>query len=73
MYHDDTLHCPECKEVRTMKVMQGSSFVHEKVLCYWRRKKCLFCGHIMKSVEVPADRLNNFYTMPQDEVMTNGS
>ena len=73
MSHNDALNCPECENVRKMKVMQGSAFIHEGILAYWRRKKCAFCGYTMKTVEVPADRLADIVTAPEASEMTNGS
>lgn len=73
MSHSDALNCPECEEVRKMKVVQGSMFIHEGVLAYWRRKKCAFCGYTMKTVEVPADRVADFHSDPAASEMTNGS
>lgn len=64
---DDSLFCPDCET--KLKVMQGASFVHEHLLCYWRRKKCLTCGYMMKTVEVPAASVHTIINEPDDKVM----
>lgn len=64
---DDALNCPNC-EVK-MNVVQGAAFIHENVLCYWRRKRCRKCGRLEKTVEVPAGTLNLFQTKPDPKDM----
>lgn len=53
-----------------MRTMQGAAFFHENKLLYWRRKKCPKCGHIQKTVEVPADILTSFVTKPTSAEMS---
>ena len=69
MSHNDAVNCPE-HDTQKMKIVQGAPFIHEGVLAYWRRKKCLKCGHIMKTVEVPADCVASFFTNPRTGEMS---
>ncbi len=59
-------------ESKKLKVMQGAPFIHEGVVCYWRRKKCPITGEIVRTVEVPVDCLDRFHTRPEAKDMSNG-
>lgn len=65
---DDAVFCPTCET--KMKTVQGASFLHENQLLYWRRKKCLNCGWLQKTVEVPAENLPFFHTAPSSKEMS---
>ena len=70
---DNAIHCPECqKEDKQLKmgVIQGAAFIHENVVCYWRRRKCRRCGFTAKTVEAPADTLHLFLHEPQSKEMS---
>lgn len=68
---DDAINCPNPNhDDQKLSVSQGAPFIHEGVLCYWRRKKCPICGFMTKTVEVPAERLTGFHATPTSREMS---
>lgn len=65
----DAVFCPECEDMPKMKTMQGAAMPWEGVMVYWRRKKCPSCKLIIKTLEVPADRLPTFQAVPESKEM----
>lgn len=63
-------HCNECDTDRKLKTVQGAPFIWERRVLYWRRKKCLDCGALQKTIEVPAESLPWFNTMPESRDMS---
>lgn len=61
--------CNECDSDNKLRTMQGAAFIHEGRMLYWRRKKCLDCGELQKTVEVPVESLSHFHTVPQNKDM----
>lgn len=49
---------------KKLKVVQGAPFIHEGVMCYWRRKRNPETGELIWTVEVPAEALHQFKTEP---------
>lgn len=64
----DAVNCPDCEDQK-MGVMQGAPFIWQNFLCYWRRRKCPKCGHMHKTVEVPANALRDFHVNPESKDM----
>lgn len=44
------LHCPECG-AKAFNTMQGGNSVYFGGT-YWRRKKCMACGHLVQTYEI---------------------
>lgn len=55
---------------RKLKVVQGAPFIHEGVMCYWRRKRDNETGELVWTVEVPAEALASFREIPAKQEMT---
>ena len=64
----DACYCPTCEG--KLKTVQGAPFIFEGHLLYWRRKKCLTCSYMLKTVEVPSSSLNKFHQIPDSKDMS---